>query len=237
MDRPSPALIREVFKEWEDAQSHLDDTRREAAEDVAAIESAARMEEVARDKLGKLGRAFSGGDPFRALVINRGSVVAFSGETTIVGYSWRVPEKEPLCRPEPPPEFAFHWKQSAAHTAGNYLVTQNDTVVAVYNLFYFRSAREVVADLLEQIKGGWEAMWGEDFVVWCQSRIMAVIHQSMNKDRRHVSFFVEPRNDPGCFERPWAYWPTYEEWVESGRGNLWKTENLNDPFPMADSED
>jgi hypothetical protein len=98
-------------------------------------------------------------------------------------------------------------------------------VVAAYNPVYFRSINEVVGDLLDLIKAGLEGPWGEDYVVWCSSRVMAVIHQLMDEPRQRVVLFNDPRNDPiaGRTVRPWPYWPTYEEWVESGCGDLWTT--------------
>jgi hypothetical protein len=55
-----------------------------------------------------------------------------------------------------------------------------------------------------------------------------VIHQSMNDERREISFFSERRNDMRGAP-PQMYWPTHDEWVESGRGDLWKTEKSNIP--------
>jgi hypothetical protein len=229
MMKPTPDQIRQLFKEWDGSKSHLDDRRRVDPEDVASIESAARMEQLSRDKLGAHGRAFCGS--FHNGLVFGGKVVVFSGEATVAAYAWHVPLVDPMCRPEPPLEFAFGWKQMAPHSDGLYLVMQGSTVVAIYNTSYFRSAKEVVADLLEMIRGGWEAHWGDEFIVWCNHRIMAVLHQSMNEDRQEVTFVGEPRNDPvgGKPYWPLPYWPTYEEWVASGRGDLWKTESDNLP--------
>jgi hypothetical protein len=136
--------------------------------------------------------------------------------------------REPIYRPEPPPEPQFQsYKQTSVRLNGIYYVMQGDNTVAVYYPFYFRSAKEVVADLLDMIHNGWQADYSDDYVVWCNYRVMAVIHGSINEENQRIAFFSEPRNDPndGVASNPWPYWPTYDEWVESGRGDLWKTED------------
>jgi hypothetical protein len=62
-------------------------------------------------------------------------------------------------------------------------------------------------------------------VIWSDGRIMAVIHQPMDGHEQKLFLFNEPRNDPiaGRVIAPMPNWPTYEEWIESGRGELWKT--------------
>jgi hypothetical protein len=62
-------------------------------------------------------------------------------------------------------------------------------------------------------------------VIWCDGRVMAVIHQPMDGHEQKLFLFNEPRNDPiaGREIDPMPNWPTNEEWVESGRGDLWKT--------------
>ena len=139
----------------------------------------------------------------------------------------RKPRHDILWRPEPPPEFAHAWKNAATDEAGVYVVMQQSDVVAVYHSAYFRSTNEVTADLLAMIQGGWQGPWSEDYVVWCNSRVMAVVHQPMDEVHRRVVTFNDPRNDPikGKAIPPWPHWPMYEEWVESGRGDLWKTED------------
>ena len=102
---------------------------------------------------------------------------------------------------------------------------QKADVVVAYNPVYFRSINAVVRDLLDLINAGLEGPWGEDYVVWCSSRIMAVIHQLMDEPRQQVVLFNDPRNDPveGRTVEPWPYWPTHDEWVAGGRGDLWTT--------------
>ena len=102
---------------------------------------------------------------------------------------------------------------------------QRGEVVAIYNGVYFRSTNEVVADLVALIDAGLEGVWSDDYVIWCDGRIMAVIHQPMDEVQQQLILFNEPRNNPfGRHEiDPMPFWPTYDEWVESGRGDLWNT--------------
>ena len=90
------------------------------------------------------------------------------------------------------------------------------------------TTNEVVADFQELIQAGFEGVWSDDYVIWCDGRIMAVIHRSMDREEQKLFLFNEPHNDPiaGRAIDPMPYWPTYEEWVESGRGDLWKTDRL-----------
>jgi hypothetical protein len=120
---------------------------------------------------------------------------------------------ELLCRPKPPPEFARNWKDIASHLDGVYRVTQCGGGVAIYHPAYFRSIDEVTGDLLEMIYGGWGGPWGDDYVVWCSSRVMAALHQPMGEEHIRIVTFDPPRNDPvGGFRiRPLPYWPTYEQ--------------------------
>jgi hypothetical protein len=120
---------------------------------------------------------------------------------------------------------------------GIYYVMQGEITVAVYNPVYFRFARAVVDDLLGMIRNGWEADYGDDFIVWCNYRVMAVIHGSMAEDDRQIAFFSEPRNDPnvGVAADSWPGWPTYEEWVQAGCRDLWKTESGH--LPGGDDDD
>ena len=103
---------------------------------------------------------------------------------------------------------------------------QRAAVVAIYNGVYFRSTNEVVADLEELIKTGFEGVWSDDYVIWSDGRIMAVIHKPMDGSQQKLFLFNDPRNDPigGRAIDPMPFWPTYEEWVESGKGDLWKTD-------------
>ena len=133
--------------------------------------------------------------------------------------------RQVIYRPQPPP----HPKGASAwgleYLDGVYLVMQKGDVVVAYNPVYFRSINEVVRDLLDLIKSGLEGPWGEDYVVWCSSRVMAVIHQLMDEPRQQVVLFNDPRNDPieGRAVPAWPHWPTHDQWVERGRGDLWTT--------------
>ncbi len=136
-------------------------------------------------------------------------------------------QRDVIYRPPPPPhptKSARDW--GLEHLDGIYIVMQKGDPVVAYHSTYFRSTNEVVADLLGLIRDGLEGPWGEDFVVWCSGRVMAVIHQPMDEYQQHIVVFNDPRNDPidGRAVPPWPYWPTYEEWVERGRGDLWLTE-------------
>jgi len=132
---------------------------------------------------------------------------------------------DPLCRPEPAPKHAESWKEIAPYSDGVYLVMQRGDVVAIYHPTYFRSINEVMADLIGTIRGGWQGPWGEAYIVWCNNRVMAVLHQPMDEEQLRVVTFNDPRNDPigGQSVRPFPHWPTYAEWVASGRGDLWET--------------
>jgi hypothetical protein len=142
-----------------------------------------------------------------------------------------------IYRPKPPPHPKGPSGWGLEHLDGVYLVMQKGDIVIAYNPVYFRSINEVVRDLLDLIKAGLEGPWGEDYVVWCSSRVMAVIHQLMNEPRQRVVLFNDPRNDPiqGRTVPPWPYWPTHDEWVESGRGDLWITAR-SDWAPDPDAE-
>jgi hypothetical protein len=135
--------------------------------------------------------------------------------------------REPIIyRPQPPPNPKGPSGWGLEHIDGAYLVMQKRDLVVVYNPVYFRSTNEVVRDLLDLIAGGLEGPWGEDYVTWCGSRVMAVVHQLMDEPRQRVVLFNDPRNDPvdGRTFPPWPYWPTHDEWVERGRGDLWTTD-------------
>jgi hypothetical protein len=191
-------------------------------------------ERMARDALANVVAKFAGTAPCAVIVDSRGgsSVVALSGKPDgmiVAPAADRVPIKSFLCRPEPPPEFAHQFRQMAPNQAGVYLVMQRGDVVAIYNGVYFRSTNEVVADLQELIRAGLEGIWSDDFVIWCDGRIMAVIHQPIEGEQQKLFLFNETRNYPiaGRVLDPMPFWPTYEEWLVSGRGELWKTEPEN----------
>jgi hypothetical protein len=44
--------------------------------------------------------------------------------------------------------------------------------------------------------------------------------------KQKLFLFNDSRNDSigGRAIEPFPFWPTYEEWLESGRGDLWKTD-------------
>jgi hypothetical protein len=192
--------------------------------------AAVRAEQKARDGLSSAVAAFAGMPPSAAIIDSAGgsSVVALAvkPDRMIVAIAAdRVPLREVVCRPEPPPEFAHEFRQMAPAHAGVYVVMQRDLVVAIYNGVYFRSTNEVVADLEQLIRAGLEGVWSDDYVIWCDGRIMAVIHQPMDAQQQTLFLFNEPRNDPiaGRTIAPMPGWPTYDEWLTAGRGDLWKT--------------
>ena len=175
--------------------------------------------------------SFAGSVPCAVIVENPGgpSVVALSGKPDgllVAAAADRVHIKEVLCRPEPPPEFAHQFRQIAPNQGGVYVVMQRGDVVAIYNGAYFRSTNEVVADFQDLLRAGLEGVWSDDYVIWCEGRIMAVIHRSMDREEWKLILFNEPHNDPiaGGVLDPLPYWPTHEEWVKRGRGDLWKTD-------------
>jgi hypothetical protein len=181
--------------------------------------------------LGSAVAAFAGSAPCAVIVDSPGgsSVIALSGRPDrmiVAAAADRVPIQDVLCRPEPPPEFAHQFRQMAPYQGGVYLVMQRGDIVAIYNGVYFRSTNEVVADLEELIRAGLEGVWSDDYVIWSSGRIMAVIHRPMDGDQQTLFLFNEPRNDPiaGRAIDPMPFWPTYDEWLAKGRGDLWKTD-------------
>jgi hypothetical protein len=191
----------------------------------------ARAEQMARDALSNAVTSFAGSAPCAVIVDSPGgsSVVALSGRPDgmiVATAADRVHIKEVVSRPEPPPEFAHQFRQMASNQGGVYLVMQRGDVVAIYNGVYFRSTNDVVADLEELIEAGLEGLWSDDYVIWSDGRIMAVIHQPLDGSQQKLFLFNDPRNDPigGRALDPLPFWPTYEEWVDSGRGDLWKTD-------------
>jgi hypothetical protein len=191
----------------------------------------ARAEQMARDALSNAVGSFAGTPPCAVIVDSPGgsSVVALSGKPNgiiVATAADRVHVKEVVCRPEPPPEFAHQFRQTAPSQYGVYVVMQRGDIVAIYNGVYFRSTNEVVADLEQLIQAGLEGVWSDDYVVWSDGRIMAVIHEPLNGGQQKLFLFNEARNDPigGRELDPMPFWPTYDEWMASGRGDLWKTE-------------
>ncbi len=112
---------------------------------------------------------------------------------------------------------------------GYYHVFNEGELAAAYNLMYFHSVEEVIIDLLDRIKTEEvKGKWGSDFVIWFSGRVLAVLHEPMVGTRLQVVRFTEERNDPGSpgphhIHRPG--WPTYEQWVDSGKGPLWYDEH------------
>ena len=241
MNTPAHADVRRALAEYHAARRRVREldrkepgtdepiTVREEFERLA--EATIRAEQMARDTLSNAVAAFAGSAPCAVIVDSPGgsSVVALSGKPDgmiVATAADRVRIKEVLCRPEPPPEFAHQFRQTAPNQGGVYLVVQGSDVVAIYNGVYFRSTNQVVADLQELIHDGFEGVCSDDYVIWCDGRIMAVIHQPIDGEQQKLFLFNEPRNDPiaGRAIEPMPFWPTYDEWVTSGRGDLWKTD-------------
>jgi hypothetical protein len=190
-----------------------------------------RAEQMARDSLANAVSSLAGAGPCAVIVDFPGgpSVVALSGKPDgiiVAPAADHVPIREVVCRPEPPPEFAHQYRQTAPNQGGAYLVMQRGDVVAIYNGVYFRSTNEVVADLEDLIQSGLDGVWSDDYVIWSDGRIMAVIHQPMVGALQQLVLFNERGNDRigGLAVDPMPFWPTYQEWVESGRVDLWKTD-------------
>ncbi len=135
-------------------------------------------------------------------------------------------ERDAIYRPQPPPHPKGPRGWGLEHIDGSYLVIQKTDLVVVYNSVYFHGINEVVRDLLDLIAAGLEGPWGDDYVIWCGDRVMAVIHQLMDEPRQRVVLFNDSRNDPNESHPPpsWRSWPSYDEWVASGRGDLWLTD-------------
>ena len=238
---PADADVRRALAEYNAARYRVRELNRKEpdADEPSEIrqgfeqlaDATVRAEQAARDTLSNAVAAFAGSAPCAVIVDSPGgsSVIALSGKPDgmiVVTAADRVRIKDVLCRPQPPPEFAHQFRQMAPNQGGVYLVMQRGDVVAIYNGVYFRSTNEVVADLEELIQTGFEGVWSDDYVIWSDGRIMAVIHQPMDGDQQKLFLFNEPRNDPigGRAIDPMPFWPTYDEWVESGRGDLWKTD-------------
>jgi hypothetical protein len=133
-----------------------------------------------------------------------------------------------IYRPTPPPHPSSNPRDwGLEYLDGIYVVMQKGDPVVAYHSTYFRSTNEVVADLLGLISEGLEGLWSDDFVIWCCGRVMAVIHQPVDERHRRVVLFNDRDNDPiaGRQLAAWPDWPSYDEWVKSGRGDLW----LKDP--------
>jgi hypothetical protein len=136
-----------------------------------------------------------------------------------------------IYRPKPPisPD-GKSWGVGMEHLSGVYRVMQAGELVAVHNPVYFQSIKEVVADLVNVVRT--EPDWqdfDDDYVVWCNQspgeRVLAVVQWRAEKRSQRVTIFKEQRQRV----RPWPYWPTYEEWVASGRGDLWATDRAEEP--------
>ena len=235
------ANLRRALEEYQAARRRVQELdrsepRADAPADIQKgferlAEETVRAEQMARDALANAVTAFAGSAPCAVIFDSPGgsSVVALSGRPDgmiVATVADHVYIKEVICRPEPPPEFAHQFRQMAPNQAGVYLVMQRADVVAIYNGVYFRSTNDVVADLEELIKTGFEGVWSDDYVIWSDGRIMAVIHKPMDGSQQKLFLFNDPRNDPigGRAIDPMPFWPTYEEWVESGKGDLWKTD-------------
>jgi hypothetical protein len=194
--------------------------------------AAAIAERTAWDALYNAVASYTGHRPCAVVIDSVGgsSVVTLSGksgEMIVTNAADRVRVTDVICRPEPPPEFAHEWRQIAPSQAANFAVMQRGDLVALYNGVYFRSTNEVVADFLELLQAGLAGVWSDDYVIWCDGLIMAVIHRSMDREDQKLVLFNEPGNDPinGRIIAAMTGWPTLEEWVESGRGDLWRTDS------------
>jgi hypothetical protein len=241
MNTPADADVRQALAEYNAARYRIreinhdepgEDEHSQLRDEFENLASEAkRAEQKARDRLSNAVASFSGRAPCAVIVDSPGgsSVIALSGKPDgmiVATTADRVHIKEVLCRPEPPPEFAHQFRQIAPNQGAVYLVMQRGTLAAIYNGVYFRSTNEVVADFQQLIKAGFEGVWSDDYVIWANGRIMAVIHRSMDREEQKLFLFNEPHNDPiaGQAIDPMPYWPTYDEWVESGRPDLWKTD-------------
>ncbi len=241
MNTPADTEVRRALAAYHKAKHRVKEVHRHEPHDDEAASvrdgfekragEAAQAEQKTRDALTNAVAAFAGPAPCAAIVDSPGgsSVIALSGKPDgliVVTAADRVPIKEVLCRPEPPPEFAHVFRQIAPNQGAVYLVMQRGDVLAIYNGVYFRSTNEVVADFQELLRAGFEGVWSDDYVIWSNGRIMAVIHRSMDREEQKLFLFNEPHNDPiaGRTIDPMPYWPTYDEWVENGRGDLWKAD-------------
>jgi hypothetical protein len=207
MSTPADAVVRCALAEYHTARYRVreidrtepgDDEHSEVREEFESLaREARRAEQKARDRLSNAVASFAGSAPCAVIVESPGgsSVVALSG------------------KPD-------------GMIVAVYLVMQRGSLLAIYNGVYFHSTNEVVADFQQLLKAGFEGLWSDDFVIWSNGRIMAVIHRSMDREEQKLFLFNEPHNDPiaGQAIDPLPYWPTYDEWVESGRGDLWKTD-------------
>jgi hypothetical protein len=112
--------------------------------------------------------------------------------------------------------------------SGTYLVTRRTELVAVYHPAYYRSVGEVVIDFIDLCRSdsGWEDRRLDhcDFVVWgnaYQGRVLAAMRWNPDTQNQETTLFPEDARD---LMEPWPGWPTREEWIASGRGDLWWTE-------------
>jgi hypothetical protein len=235
------ADVRRALVEYQAVRRRIKELDRDepAAEEPAAIhegfdrlaKATVRAEQIARDALSNAVANFAGSVPCAVIVDSPGgpSVVALTGRPDgmiVATAADRVRIHDVVCRPEPPREFARQFRQTAPSHRGVYLVMQRGDLIAIYNGVYFRSTNEVVADLEELLRSGLAGAWSDDYVVWSDGRIMAVIHQPLDGDEQQLFRFNDSRNDPigGRVIDPPPFWPTYAEWVDSGRGDLWKTD-------------
>jgi hypothetical protein len=238
---PGDAEIRDRLAEYNDARRALKkiEQNKPGADAPQPIQdrfkkrakAAAHSHQIARSALYDAVASSAGSPPCAVVVdaVGGSSVVVLpeqADDIIVIPAAHRVRIKDVVCRPEPPPEFANEYRQTAPNRNGAYLVMQGGDLVAIYNGVYVRSINEVVADFQALLRSGHEGLWSDDYVVWCEGRIMAVIHSPMDGRERKIILFNESRNDPiaGRDVQPMPYWPTFEQWVASGRGNLWKTD-------------
>jgi hypothetical protein len=111
--------------------------------------------------------------------------------------------------------------------SGAWLITRGAELVAVYNPFYYLTPEEIVADFVEiiRVQDDWE--FGDaDYVLWKSTStrdrywIRATIRWRPDAGGQRVEFY-EVKADRYVAATPWPGWPTREQWIESGRGDLW----------------
>jgi len=174
---PRAAAVRRALEEYHEARRRVQKLKLERPsadrswEDHQGFERLAKAgavaEQMARESLSRAVEAYTGKLPCAVIVDSPGgsSVVAVSGTpegTIVVTAADRLPIKDVLCRPEPPPEFAHAFRQMAPSQSGIYVVMQRGDVVAIYNGVYFRSTNGVAADLQKLIEAGLAGVWSDE---------------------------------------------------------------------------
>jgi hypothetical protein len=135
-------------------------------------------------------------------------------------------------RPTPPID-KLGKRLSGPHPSlsGVWFVTRGAQIVAVYNPFYFWHASEIVADFVGVIRSqeDWED-WDADYALWKTTGtadhywLMAAIRWRPDAGGQSVEFY-EVKSDHHRSDCNWPGWPTREQWIERGRGDLWLTDD------------